>query len=271
MAQITSLLKQSVDISGDADFVLIEGKGKDIRPVANHGRWVLASNHENALRVEQNDRRIFFVRCNITTQDRPADSYYERIAEIIETPARLATFWRYLRDERDVRGYNPAKAPPVSDAKLEAQIIAMENPAERHAAAVIANLKAAGREMLDLAELAGFMSDMGENEYRNTNGAVDDRGTYNFRAPRGPEQAALRYLARHAVKLVRIKTDDGKKHVPTIYVFTGAEAAKRLTGASGREVRDALERDRARHPLNTPHPLRRFADGPQGESDGHGW
>ncbi|RTL25621.1 MAG: hypothetical protein EKK49_19685 [Rhodocyclaceae bacterium] len=272
MAQITSILKQFVDISGDADFVPIEKKGKDSQTVENFGRFVIASNYETALKVEKNDRRILYVRCGITIDNKPLQAYYDRVNAVIETPERLAALYRYLRDERDIRGYNPAKAPPVSNAKLQAQILDMPNPAERHFAATFELLVASGRGIFDLREFADLASDMSENECRNSSGGVDDRKRYDLRAPSGQEQAALQYLAGRTTKLKSFKTPDGKGRLPTIYVVNGTDAAKRITGAGRRDVLDALERDRERHRLVEQHPLPAFAYPLKPEDeDGDGW
>ena len=270
MAQITSILKQFVDISGDADFVPIEKKGKDSQTVENFGRFVIASNYETALKVEKNDRRILYVRCGITLDNKPLQAYYERVNAVIENPARLAALYRYLRDERDIRGYNPAKAPPVSTAKLQAQILDMPNPAERHFAATFELLVASGRGIFDLREFADLASDMSENECRNSGGRADDRKRYDLRAPNGQEQAALQYFAGRTTKLKSYKTPDGKSRLPTMYVINGTDAAKRIVLADRREVLDALERDRKRHRLLEQHPLPAFAYPlkPEGDDEG---
>ncbi|MCJ2093210.1 DUF5906 domain-containing protein [Methylobacterium sp. J-072] len=271
MAQITSILKQFVDISGDADFVPIEKKGKDSQTVENFGRFVIASNYETSLKVEKNDRRILYARCGITIENKPSQAYYDRVNAVIEAPERLAAFYRYLRDERDIRGYNPAKAPPVSNAKLQAQILDLPNSAERHFAAAFELLVSSGREIFDLREFASLASDMSDNECRNSDGKVDDRKRYDLRAPTGQEQAALQYFASRATKLKSFKSPDGKSRLPTIYVINGTVAAKRVVLPDRREVLSVLERDRDRPWRSAQHPLPAFAYPLTSEDDGDGW
>ncbi|MET3413637.1 DUF5906 domain-containing protein [Methylobacterium sp. 1030] len=270
MSRITSTLKQHVDISGDADYVTIEKKGKNSETIENHGRFVIASNYETALKVEKNDRRILYVRCGITIDNKPVQAYYDRINAVIGDPERLAAFYRYLLYERDIGGYNPAKAPPVSNAKLQAQICEMPNPAERHFAAAFELFVASGRGIFDALELARLASDMSDNECRNSSGTVDDRKQYGLRAPTGQEQAALQYFASRVTKLKSFKSADGKTRLPTVYAINGTEAARRIIGAGRREVQDALERDRERHRLTEEHPLPAFAYPPRSDDDDGG-
>ncbi|PXW57496.1 hypothetical protein BY998_11493 [Methylobacterium sp. B4] len=264
MAQITSTLKQMVDPGADGDYFQIERKGKDIETVRNFMRVVITSNYETSLRVEENDRRIFYVRCGITIANKPDLAYYDRLNEVVSKPERLATLWRYLKT-RDVRDYKPAKAPPVSDGKLEAQVTAMANPWERYAAAAIWLLRVSGREMFDVRELSDLMGALGDNEYRNTGGAVNDRSDFDFRAAKGPAQAALRYLSGQADKVGGgkdgrgYKIEGGTKRLPVIYALKGTKVAHRLASAGRDDVLDALDRDRDRNRLREDHPMQRFA------------
>lgn len=260
MAQIVSTTKQLVSVGSEADYIQIEKKGKDSGSIENYGRVVITSNYEAALRVEQNDRRIFYVRCNISMADRPPEAFYVTLNEILNNPERLATLYRYLQDARDIRGYNPAAAPPVSDAKLEMQILEMANPAERHVAAAFESLVKAGRSIFDARELSEIASNMSDNEYRNKNDGADDRREYDFQAPKGQEQAALRYFAGRVTKLPSMKIDNGRKRLSTMYVVNDAPGAARLvTGADRQTVLNALDRDRDRHPLPRRLHLRTFA------------
>jgi hypothetical protein len=264
-AQITSILKQVVDIGGGGYYIQIERKGQDITAVQNFARFTMTTNYDNALPIEPNDRRAFYVRCNIIAEDKPSSAYYERLAAIGKNPERLAEIWRYLlkRDWRAI--YDPAKAPPLSNAKLEAQIIAIEIAVKRHVAAALALLSASGRAMLDVQELAELASDMSENEYLNTDGAIDDRAEYDFQRPSAAGQAALRYLKAEALKVGGgkdgrgYKVDGGTRRLPVIYVFKKAKVAGRLSVADRDDVLDALHRDRRRPLLMDRHPLKRFA------------
>ncbi|MCJ2110756.1 DUF5906 domain-containing protein [Methylobacterium sp. E-025] len=274
-SQITSILKQVVDIGGGGDHIQIERKGKDITTVANHARFCVSTNYENALPIEPNDRRCFYVRCNITAADKPSSAFYERIAAIGKTPERLAALWRYLHT-RDIGRYDPAKPPPLSHAKLEAQITAIENSAMRHVMAALELLESHNRHITDMQEIAEICSRMSENEFRNSDGAIDCRQTYSFHGADAGMQAVIKYIQTKADKVGAgadgrgYKVDSGRRRLPIIYAFKGAGAGKRLVGASRTDVVDALERDREQHPLSERHPLRAFAGPVEPEGDG-GW
>ncbi|GJD86341.1 hypothetical protein HPGCJGGD_4247 [Methylobacterium haplocladii] len=252
MAAVTSSLKQLVDPGPDGDYFQIEAKGKDSRPVLNHARVVTTSNYANSLKIETYDRRIFFIRCGIDLENKPEPEYYADLTDITGDPLRLATFWRHLR-ERDVSGYEVAKAPPVSVEKLEAEISGMTDPWERHMAAALETLRAANRELFDLKELAGLMTDMAENEHANTNGTVDDRREYNF----GNNPAASKRLAREATKIKEIRSNG--KCLGNVYGFrTARQIIDRFKIASNRAVLEALDQDRAK-PLSRVHVFPIFA------------
>lgn len=257
-AEIISIFKQRVDIGPDGDYVQTERKNENTEPTLNFARYFVTTNHETALPIEPNDRRAFYVRCVVTTETRPPEAFYEEVAAIMQEPERLATLWRYL-STRDWSNYNPAKAPPLSNGKKEAQIRAMQIPVERYTAAALEYLIDHGRGMFDLQELERLISDMGENECRNM-GGVGDRERYDFHHnPRGPEQAALRYIRARAFKPGDYKTPDGKKRLSPIYVFKKAEAAGRLSVANRDDVLEALEHDRKQHRLTKRHSLRDYA------------
>ncbi|MDR7037969.1 hypothetical protein J2X36_002724 [Methylobacterium sp. BE186] len=257
MAAITSSLKQLVDPGPDGDFLLIEEKGKDSRPVHNFARVVTTSNYRDGLRIEEQDRRIFYVSCGITADMKPTPNFYEDLVAVTTDPERLAAFWRYLLS-RDIAGYNVAAPPPVSLEKQEAQIAAMANPWERHLRAALIGLSYAGRWIFDLAEVAELMTAMAKNEHRNTNGAVDDRRDYDFHASGGQAQAALKRLARDASKIAAFKT--GSIRLPVIYAFrSAADKLADLAGADRDDVLDALQRDRQAKPLGQDHPIELFS------------
>ncbi|WP_187272383.1 DUF5906 domain-containing protein [Methylobacterium sp. WL9] len=272
-SQITATLKQVVDIGGGGDYIQIERKGKDIMTIPNHARICVSTNYENALPIEQNDRRCFYVRCNITAADKPSSAFYERLAAVGKSPERLAALWRYL-EARSILDYDPAKPPPLSHAKLEAQIAGIDNPAKRHVMAALELLKAHGREMTDMRELAAIASRMSENEYQNSDSALDCRENYDFQGAGAGLQEALRHLQAEAVKVGvgkdgrGYKVDGGRKRLSIIYAFKGTPVLKRLAGADRADVLDALDRDRAQHPLSDRHPLRAFAGPREPEDEG---
>ncbi|MFH6781149.1 MULTISPECIES: DUF5906 domain-containing protein [Methylobacterium] len=265
MAAVTATLKQIVDPGPDADYFQIEKKGVDSLTVRNFARVVLTSNYENSIHIEEHDRRIFYNQCGITLENKPAPEYYTRLTTITKNPERLAAFWRYLRD-RDTSHYNVALPPPVTVEKKAAQITGVTNPVERHMAAAFMAFQRAGRSIFTIGEVAEVMTAMSYNEYVNTHGVVDDRRNYDLRAPKGPEQAALKQLARDAIAQKEIRSDSVRHS--RIYVLKKAEALiARLASARSAELIEALERDRKQHPLSSEHDIEAFSGSPRPKGD----
>lgn len=252
MAAVTSSIKQIVDPGVEGDFYQIERKGQDSRSVRNFARVVASSNYNNSLLIEENDRRIFYVRCQIDLDNKPGSDFYANINDVTGNPSRLAAFWRYLLD-RDVSNYAPAKAPPVSREKREAQIAGVTDPLERHTLAAIEVLRAGKRWIFDLKEFGRLMTAMSENEYINTNETVDNRRDYDF----GKMPSAVKRLERYATK-IRVLKSNGER-VATVYgLRTARPSVEALTLASGRQILDVLERDRENR-LSPDHVWSAFA------------
>jgi hypothetical protein len=259
-AGVTSILKQLVDPGPSGDFVQIEQKGKDPKNISNFARVVITSNYMNAIQVEAQDRRIFYVFCGITVENKPGSEFYSEIAEMIDSPDRLAAFWRYLQG-RDISGYRVTAHPPVSNEKLEQQIGSIENPWVRHAWAAVMVLKAAGRRFFDMDEFRRIMEAMSHNESRNTNGATGDARHYSFRAAGAQGQAAIKRLELYAEKVASFRSKNGR--LPTIYAMKEAERESLcLLNAKQHEALDALDRDRVDHPLGEEHPASLFRGPP---------
>jgi hypothetical protein len=258
MAAVTSSIKQIVDPGMDGDFYQIEKKGKDTRSVRNFARVVASSNYNNSLLIEENDRRIFFVRCQIDLDNKPGQDYYADVNDVTTDPARLASFWHYLR-HRDVSHYDPAKAPPVSREKREAQIAGL--PAfDRHLQAALETLRRGKRTLFDLGELGELMTAMGENEHANTNGAVDDRRTYDFTKAAGSAASSVKKLHRYAVKILAPRFNG--ERLPPVYGLRSARPhLDKLATADKGDVLEALDRDREGNTLSREHVWPVF-DGP---------
>ena len=91
--------------------------------VRNFARWLMFSNHTDALSLKEGDRRFFVVEC----QQLPKDgAYYERLASELMTPAGIEGLRRWLL-VKDLSRFRPKSSPPVTAAKA-AMIEANENP-----------------------------------------------------------------------------------------------------------------------------------------------
>lgn len=220
MAAITSQLKQIVDPGPEGDFVTIEAKGENARPIRNFARVLITTNYANAIHVEQQDRRIFYVKAAITLDNKPDEDYYTDLVNILQDPARLAAFWRYLRN-RDIGKYTRFTAPPVSREKAERIVAEIAVPAQRHATAALEWLVSSERTAFDAEEFAELMTKCAENEYINSGGAVDARAVYKTNGKANVDfMNAIKVISpRIAVKLDR-ELRTSKQRFPAIYVMT---------------------------------------------------
>lgn len=92
---------------------LINPKFGRQREEFNACRWLVFSNSEMALPLEDNDRRFWVVRCD----DQPKDAdYYSRLYRLREDPAFIASV-AHLLQTRDISAFNPGARPPMTDAK----------------------------------------------------------------------------------------------------------------------------------------------------------
>lgn len=92
---------------------LINPKFGTQREEFNACRWLVLSNSEMALPLEDNDRRFWVVR----SDDQPKDAeYYSTLYRLREDPAFIASVAHMLRT-RDILAFNPGAKPPLSAAK----------------------------------------------------------------------------------------------------------------------------------------------------------
>jgi hypothetical protein len=79
----------------------------------NACRWLIFSNSEMALPLEDNDRRVWVVR----SDDQPKDAeYYSMLYQLREDPAFIASVAHSLRT-RDISAFKPGALPPMTEAK----------------------------------------------------------------------------------------------------------------------------------------------------------
>jgi Family of unknown function (DUF5906) len=91
--------------------------------VRNFTRWLMYSNHVDALSLTEGERRFFVVEC----KQQPRDAaYYGRLADELMTPAGIEGVRRWLL-VRDLSRFKPKASPPLTEAKT-AMIEASENP-----------------------------------------------------------------------------------------------------------------------------------------------
>ncbi|MFW6068111.1 MAG: primase-helicase family protein [Chloroflexota bacterium] len=93
-------------------------------------RWLMFSNHLDALPFDNHDRRVIVI-ANPT--DRKSEAYYARLYGLVDDPKFIASVRRYL-EEVNVASFNPGAHAPLSTAKQRA-LEAMATEEERACAA----------------------------------------------------------------------------------------------------------------------------------------
>jgi Family of unknown function (DUF5906) len=91
--------------------------------VRNFTRWLMFSNHIDALSLQEGERRFFVVECK---QQPREGAYYGKLAEDLLTPAGIEGVRRWLL-VRDLSRFKPKASPPLTEAKA-AMIESSENP-----------------------------------------------------------------------------------------------------------------------------------------------
>jgi len=261
MAAITSMLKQIEDAGPAGDWLQIERKGVDAVAVPNHARVNISSNYTNALHVEKQDRRIFYVSAKITEGNKPSPKFYEHVADIIESPERLAAFWRYLM-ARQIGNYSRHTAPPVSVEKAERVLADIANPSQRHLQAVIEWMRAAERRIYTSASIMELMVEVAEAEFVNSNGEIDDRYDYVNGAAKDNRMLTVFNSMRKISSEFMMKLDrrlgTATKRFPAIYIRNPNkdELHAQLSTMDKDRVFDMVEdADAAGMP---PHPMAMF-------------
>jgi hypothetical protein len=98
---------------------MVERKGIDAIPVGNYARTIFATNHDHALRIEADDRRI--VSIHVVVPDDmvgPAGAdkrraYFMPIIEQMDNGGRAALLHELL--DRDIQGFNPEAIPQTEE------------------------------------------------------------------------------------------------------------------------------------------------------------
>jgi hypothetical protein len=252
MAVITAQLKTMVDPGPDGDKITIERKGENAKVLPNFARIIISTNYADAVEIEQQDRRIFYVNVGITLDNKPDRDYYQHLVDLINSPERLAAFWRYLM-ARDISGYNRDREPPVSSAKAEAQAQKAEKPIERHMLAALEWLRASDRIIFTARELADMMSELSEREFANSGGDIDDRSEYSAKSLMFSNTVKKVLKPNRALKLDTDKFRTTMKRFPSVYVVAGHKGSfLRFQEMYKDELEDALETEENRG--LGPHP-----------------
>ncbi len=151
----------------------------------NCARWLMFSQHYDALPLERADRRVIVI-SNPT--ERMPPEYYSQLYRMLDDAEFIAAVGRWLA-ERDIRDFNPSTPAPLTQSK---------------ALAIEANVSDLERALLDLRDgtEAYVMTAADINEYLRNCGAKVS----------GARMLSSAYAATGLVSCKSLVTLDGKKH-----------------------------------------------------------
>ena len=152
----------------------------------NACRWLVFSNHENALPLNDTDRRWRVVRHDGSPK---SPKYYERLYALIADENFVNAVGAWLRD-RDISRFNPGERPPMNSAK-QAVISASKTSIMENAEQLVALWPA---DVITNRDLARVLSGNEQSDEEPTPamrkalsdlGAVPARNPFNARGRRG--------------------------------------------------------------------------------------
>lgn len=79
-------------------------------------RWLILSNHDDGLPIDNTDRRLIVV---ANPAHRMDGAYYAQLYQLLGVPAFVASVRRYL-ETLDLTGFNPGEPAPMNEAKARA-------------------------------------------------------------------------------------------------------------------------------------------------------
>jgi Family of unknown function (DUF5906) len=100
-------------ISSQKTRLQVNEKGLRQYFIPNHQNWIITSNHDDAIALDDDDRRFCVLRALIN--EPPADDYFAKFWAWLEAGGTENVFGWLLR--RDVTGFNPMARPPMTAAK----------------------------------------------------------------------------------------------------------------------------------------------------------
>lgn len=108
----------------ETDRDIDEKYGKQ-RTEFNCCRWLMFSNHYDALPFENNDRRVIVIE---NPMERKPPDYYAKVYKLVDDPGFIGSVRKYL-ETVDLRGFNPGDIAPMNAAKTTA-LAAMTSPVD---------------------------------------------------------------------------------------------------------------------------------------------
>ena len=100
-------------ISGQKTRLVVNEKGLRQYTVPNHQNWIITTNHDNALALEDDDRRFWVHR--VLAEEPPAEAYFAKLYAWLDNDGSARVFGWLL--QRDVSAFNPMARPPMTASK----------------------------------------------------------------------------------------------------------------------------------------------------------
>ena len=108
------------------DTATIERKGIDSITVPSFSRLIMASNHDNIVKIEKDERRYLYLE---VSEDRKQDfAYFKALKHTLSQPSFTGELLQFLLD-RDIKAFNPRQVPHTE--ALQAQKLDNLEPLEQ--------------------------------------------------------------------------------------------------------------------------------------------
>lgn len=146
----------------------------------NSCRWLLFSNHKNAIPMSDADRRWYVVHLALEPRDKTVYAY---LYNVLRDPEFISSIGSWLR-ARDLSNFNPGERPPVTSAKRKA-IEASKSDFQRLAALVVKHWPC---DLITASDLLSVMSEgdmgaMGKKLNAAQKNALMDVGMHHLEGP----------------------------------------------------------------------------------------
>jgi hypothetical protein len=130
----------------NAEFRIINRKGIPAYRERNFCRWLLFSNHIDAVPIQDNDRRVEVVICHESPK---SEEYYIQLYSMLDDPDFINSVGLWLR-QRDITGFNPGSPAKLSADKAlvlrgqkSEEALTIEDLIETYPSDVISNTRLA--------------------------------------------------------------------------------------------------------------------------------
>ena len=176
-------------------------------------RFLMCSNREDALPLDESDRRVYVVAC----ADKPKEpAYYAQLYGRLHDPVFVASVWHYLKI-RDISKFNPGMRAPLNEIKR--QMIAASRTDEQQDALEV--IRACPHDLIFAGDLYRLVLGL-------DNGTDPDRRSKIQQITAAVRDAGLQTYSR------KVKADDGKTQ--RVYILRSQTAWRYASPAKVNEA-----------------------------------